>query len=311
MIYTVTLNPAMDKTLTVSGFEAGKVNRVKKVRTDPGGKGINVSKMLAVLNVESCAMGFLAGTTGDALEAEVKALGIRTDFIRVPGQTRTNTKITDPDSGLTTDINEPGPKLRGEHLDALRDKLEKTVRGGDTVVFSGSLPEGVPTDYYARLIPICRNRGVRTYLDTSGEALREGLKERPYMIKPNREELGELVGRKLFSVQDTVSAAREVALSSHSILCVTMGENGAIYCRNGITFYSEAPRILPECTVGAGDAALAGMIAAECDDMEPRDSLILAVACGAASAATPGSGSAPISAVLGYLDTLNCAAVMG
>lgn len=306
MICTVTLNPALDRTVTVSKLCPGEVNRALGSRTDPGGKGINVSMTLKKLGVDSCAMGFLAGETGKLVEKLAKERGLHTEFTFVPGETRTNTKLIDPESGETTDVNEPGPEITAEQLQEFTEKLLGKLHGGDDVVFSGSLPAGVPEDAYAKLIYRCRSKGVRTWLDTSGKALSEALSARPAIVKPNLEELTQCVGSQPEGLEQCANALRELGTLTGGNVELTMGEDGALLLWEGTVYYCCAPKILPVCTVGAGDSALAGLLAAENLGMETKDALVLSVAAGSAAAGSPGTGLDDLSSVIPLLDQLAC-----
>lgn len=185
MIYTVTLNPALDKTVEIPGMALDTVNRITSMRTDPGGKGINVSKVIAKLGGESCAVGILGGESGRTLLAALEREGLRTHFRFVEGQTRTNLKIIDRALHTNTDINEPGLTVSPADLDALLRDLLGMVREGDIVVLAGSLPQGAPQDTYRVWTAACREKGARVCLDADGVLLAEGLKAAPYLIKPN------------------------------------------------------------------------------------------------------------------------------
>ena len=311
MIYTVTLNPALDRTLVIPGFSAGRVNRVESVRLDPGGKGINVSKNLLAMGIPSRAMGLLGGDAGERVEAMLRKMGLETDFVPVSGETRTNTKIFDPESGETTDLNERGSEIQPRELEALRQRVKRTVHGGDTVVFSGSLPQGVPETAWRDLIHLCRSKGAKTYLDTSGSALKAALEASPYLIKPNLEELAFLTGRTPDTAQSAIADARTVALGSGSTVVVSMGGDGAIMVRGGPAWFAKAPSVKVASTVGAGDALVAGLVAAESNGLDERDMLAFAVAAGSAAAAQPGSRPAEMADVLLLTEQVQCAGILG
>ena len=197
MIYTVILNPALDKTVEIPGMALDTVNRITEMRTDPGGKGINVSKVIAKLGGESCAAGILGGGSGKMLEKLLEGEPFATRFRFVEGQTRTNLKIIDREGHTNTDINEPGLTVTDADLDALLHELLAELRPGDIVVLAGSLPKGAPQDTYRTWTAACKKAGARVFLDADGALLAEGLKAAPYLIKPNDDELSRLAGKKL------------------------------------------------------------------------------------------------------------------
>ena len=193
MIYTVTLNPALDKTVEIPHFALDAVNRIASVRTDPGGKGINVSKVIAKLGGRSRAVGVVAGGAGRALAAQLEALGLDTLLADAgEGETRTNLKVIDPAGHTNTDINEPGPAVAAKVLESLLERLTGSVRAGDIVVLAGSLPVGAPQDTYRTWTAACRQAGAKVFLDADGAPLAAGIEARPYLVKPNEHELARL-----------------------------------------------------------------------------------------------------------------------
>jgi len=311
MIFTVTLNPAADYTLTVPDFRAGEVNRATEVRFDPGGKGINVSKALQTMGMPTVAMGLLGGSAGDAIESALKEMGIQTDFVRIAGNTRTNTKVIDPEKGETTDLNTPGPDVTAEELETFKQKLKSVVHGGDTVVFSGSLPAGVPGDIYKELIRMCRSKAAKTILDTSGAALKAALDAKPYFIKPNADELRAVVEHDPEVAQEVVRAARVLSLETGAYVLASMGGEGAVMIQGRQALYAKAPEVVVHSTVGAGDAMVAALAAADANGMAVEDVLRFAVAAGSAAAAMPGSSCGDIGDVLNLAERVICAPVLG
>ena len=188
MIYTVTLNPALDKTIYVDGFAVDEVNRVRSLREDPGGKGINVTKVVDALGGSSRALALLGGSVGRRIQDMLAAASIDCWAFEVPGETRTNTKVVDEELHTNTDINEPGPTVTAADLSAMLDALVDIVGEGDIVVLSGSLPAGAPADTYRTWVGACRDAGARVFLDASGGAFELGLEAKPYLVKPNEVE---------------------------------------------------------------------------------------------------------------------------
>ncbi len=260
MIYTVTLNPALDKTVEIPSFRIDAVNRITSVRTDPGGKGINVSKVIDKLGGSSIAMGILGGETGRTIQAALERMGLRTCFHFAEGETRTNMKIIDPVRHTNTDINEPGVTVSEAVLDGLLGELAGKIADGDIVVISGSLPAGALQETYRTWTETCRRKGAKVILDADGERLRAGLKASPYLIKPNHHELAELVGRPLDSPKELAETAREL-MKQYGIAktVVSMGGDGALYVTETETVYANGIRVPVKSTVGAGDSVVAAL----------------------------------------------------
>ena len=293
MIVTVTLNPAVDKTLLVESLIPGQVHRVLSSRQDEGGKGINVSKVLKSLGLDSAATGFLGGASGEYILSKLRERGIRADFVSVSGETRTNIKVTSSD-GTTTDLNEKGTPIPAEEYGKLRHHLQSLTKPGDIVLFAGSLYNGSENTVYAELVSDCRERGVRTMVDTSGEALQAAAKAIPTVLKPNLEELGQLLGKIPESREEIVSACRKLLSGGIERIAVTLGSEGALLFTEREAWCAGAVPVKVSCTVGSGDAFAAGLLYA----MEKgySDDRALAFAVGAGSANAAKSGTEPPSA---------------
>ena len=289
MIYTVTLNPALDKTYTIPSFVARKVNRVLSVRTDPGGKGINVSKTVQVLGGVSVAMGIAGGRTGEQLRIELDRLGIAHDFVLSDTETRTNIKINDPETGTTTDINESG-QIRASDSSALLEKVLMRLQPGDIAVIAGRI-DPVQCDVDSWICAI-RQQGARVCLDTEGQALKVGVQCSPVLIKPNEAEFADLIGKgtdDLFQTAAEACAACERWGIEHVI--VSLGERGALFAAADQAFYAPPVPLVPVSTVGAGDAMCAGLIYSLDQGMERLDMYRLSVACASAAVCCPGTQS--------------------
>ena len=264
MIYTVTLNPALDYVLrlpTVAyGETFGETNRAETASLHFGGKGINVSCILRELGVESHALGFSAGFTGDALEAYLAERDIPCRLIRLPdGLTRINVKLKTADG--ETEINAAGPRIPAEALEGLMAELD-TLAEGDTLVLAGSIPPSLPRDLYGRMAARLAGRGVRLVVDAEGEALRATIPHRPFLIKPNRAELEGLAGRPLPTRNDLLAAASALQEAGAQNLLVSLGGDGALLLdEHGGIHEAPAAVITPVNTVGAGDSMLAGFLA--------------------------------------------------
>lgn len=297
MIYTVTLNPALDKTVEIPGMALDTVNRVTSMRTDPGGKGINVSKVIAKLGGESCAVGILGGESGRTLLAALEREGLRTHFRFVEGQTRTNLKIIDRALHTNTDINEPGLTVSPADLDALLRDLLGMVREGDIVVLAGSLPQGAPQDTYRLWTAACREKGARVCLDADGVLLAEGLKAAPYLIKPNEDELSRLVGHRLTDTDELIAEGRRLLKGGVTRVVISLGERGALYLRGNEVLYAEGLSVPVGSTVGAGDSVVAALAYADSLGMSDEDAVRLSTATGAANVMCSGTQPAEREAV--------------
>ncbi|MGA9628412.1 MAG: 1-phosphofructokinase family hexose kinase, partial [Bryobacteraceae bacterium] len=228
MIATVTLNPALDKTMAIRGFAIGATNRASIEQIDAGGKGINVAKAARQLGCPAIALGFLAGSNGRWIADALQAMGIPCDFEWVPGETRVNLKIKDPLTGTETEINEPGFQVGADHVQSLKRKIDEQAGQCSVMVFSGSLPPGVPPEIYAEFIRIARNRGAQTILDTAGAALKYGIAAGPDLIKPNRAEAEEVLETRIDGVAALVGAARRLLELGARVVVLSLGADGAL-----------------------------------------------------------------------------------
>ena len=296
-IYTVTLNPALDKTVRVPNFAVDQVNRITWIRQDAGGKGINVSKVIAKLGGESTAIAVLAGQTGQWIANALVENNIEVQAITVPGETRTNLKVVDTEGGTNTDINEPGPEVTDSVLEqALVDVISKTS-AGDIVVLSGSLPRGASVDTYGRWTSALRNAGLKVYLDADGAALSAGLEQKPYFTKPNDHELSAMLDRELVDVDAIATAASAIVAGGIDTVCVSMGSNGAVYATANEVWYAGPVKVKVGSTVGAGDSVVAAFAFADARGLSAEDTLRLAMATGAANVMESGTQAAERSIV--------------
>ncbi len=259
MIVTVTMNPAIDKTIDVESLEVGKLNRIKRVEQDAGGKGINVSKTIKALGGESIATGFLGGNAGRMIENVLQTLGITTDFVQVDGETRTNTKVIDASSELT-ELNEPGVVITEEQLVTLIHKLEGYANPETLIVLAGSLPAGVPKDTYEKMIEKLHKKGAKVLLDADGELFRNGIKAGPDMIKPNRDELSEYAGIEGKATdEELLEIAKEFETKGVETVAISMGAEGAMMIQGDKKVKCPVLKIKAHSAVGAGDAMVAAM----------------------------------------------------
>ena len=289
MIYTVTLNPTLDRTMHFPQVVVGALNRASISRTDLSGKGVNVSVALRRFSLDSVMVGFRAGTYGRLLVDGLTQMGHCCDFVEVEGDTRSNITVIDDSTGITTKLNESGPMVDEADLEALERRLVNLAQSGDTCVFSGSLPPGAPLDTYARLISALQPKGVSTVLDTSGGPLTRGCMARPKLVKPNLVEAMDLVSVPFDTPRDLLKGAMAIlALGPRSVL-LTLGERGAVYAADGAAWLAEPPPIRELSAVGAGDASLAGALYALQEELPGEEIIRWAVASGTATATEDGS----------------------
>lgn len=289
MIYTLTMNPAMDLSITAPGFAPGKTHRIALPRQDPGGKGINVTRTLNILHEESIAMGILGGRTGDLIADRLREEGLLCDFTWGEAETRTNWKITDPESGITTELNQAGLVGGEEILARARGRLLHLLQPGDIAALCGSLPADAPAGFYRDLIRECHNIGAEVLLDTGGEALALAVSAAPWCVKPNREELQSLVGYRIETRGDAAEAAWQ--LLGHGIrqVVVSLGAQGALLATREAVLFAAAPEITAQSTTGAGDAMVAALLHARLQGFSPADTLRFAVAAAAAKVVREGT----------------------
>lgn len=288
MIYTITFNPAIDYFVTVEDFCVGKTNRTQSEYMLPGGKGINVATVLSNLGVESTALGFVAGFTGDELVRYVQETGIQADFIRLSkGQTRINVKLLSHEG---TEINGMGPEITGESLEQLMAKIDE-MKSGDTVVLAGSIPSGVPSDIYMQILQRVQGKGVRCVVDATGKLLLDTLSYHPFLIKPNHHELGEIFDVTLQTREDVIPYAKRLRdMGACNVLVSLAGEGAVLVDEEGSVCESAAPKGTLINGVGAGDSMVAGFLAGY-GNGDCKEAFQMALAAGSASAFSPNLAS--------------------
>jgi 1-phosphofructokinase family hexose kinase len=293
MIITVTLNAAIDKSLSVPNFRLGRRHRTVEQATLPGGKGVNVARTLKTLGLPVIATGFAGGPTGTRIVEQLTQESILNDFVRIVEESRTNTAVLDPTNGVQTEINERGPAVSAQEIELFRDKLLYLARGAAMVVFAGSLPHGVDADLYCHLIKDLRRTGVTTIVDTDGEPLRHAVRAEPDVISPNVPEAEELVGHEFNDDDDMVTAVAELRDLGprEAIMTLEDGCFASLVEDGELVLYRAriAPRE-PVAAIGAGDAFLAGYVAARYEGRPAADRLRFGVACGADSTQRLGAG---------------------
>lgn len=295
MIVTVTVNAALDRTLTVPNFGSSHRHRATDAIALAGGKGVNIARALKRLGEPVITTGFAGGRTGTTIIEELTDEGILNDFVRTREESRVSTAVIDPMSGGQTEINEVGPSISSDEADLLFSKLRYLSKSADCLVLAGSLPRDVPGDLYARILREFGAQGMETAVDAFGTTLRASLQGEPGIVSPNRHEAEELVGYEFQDEGDIASAAERIANMGAGVVLIH-GEDGCIARipdRRGsaTTYRAQLPRVQKvAATVGSGDAFLAGFISAWLPDRDPDRAIRTAVACGAANALHLGAG---------------------
>ncbi|MFJ8054744.1 1-phosphofructokinase family hexose kinase [Streptomyces sp. NPDC096142] len=286
MILTVTLNTALDITYRVRELRPHGSHRVSEVTERPGGKGLNVARVLAALGHEVTVTGFTGGTTGHVLRTRLADTpGVRDALVPVSGTTRRTIAIVDQLSGDTTQLNEPGPTVTAAEWSAFRTTYESLLPGVSAVALCGSLPPGLPVGAYAGLVRTARTAGVPVLLDTSGEPLRRGVAARPDIVKPNTDELAELTGS-----HDPSRGARDTRRRGARTVVVSLGAKGLLAATPDDSWQATPPARLPGNPTGAGDSAVAGLLSGLVEGLPWPDRLARAVALSAATVRAPAAG---------------------
>ena len=300
-IATVTLNPAIDQTVRVDQFQANSVNRAQAMQFDPGGKGVNVASYLADYGLEVAATGFLGQENPRTFEALFQRKGIGDYFVRIPGRTRTNVKIVDEAKQQTTDINMRGATPDGDAIHQLYRVLERLADEYAWFVLTGSLPPAVPEAMYAALITQIKSHGARVVLDTSGAALQEAVFAVPNVIKPNIHELEQLVGKELPDLPAVHVAAQQLLEGGIELVVVSLGERGALFADPRQTLLGVPPAVTVKSTVGAGDAMVAGLLAARAEGLDLAGAAQLATAFAVGAITRVGAHLPPPAALGGFV----------
>ena len=284
MILTVTLNAAIDKRYVVEKFRLGEVNRVKECAYTPGGKGLNVSKPAAIAGEEVVATGFVGGHAGHYIEEALKPFGIRSEFYHLDAESRSCINIWDETNRVQTEFLEPGFTVTEEQFQGFLEKFRDLVKQADVVAMSGSVPKGLDGTAYQRMVKICREEKKKVLLDTSGTLLKEGMKAKPTMIKPNLDEIRMLTGTPCESLEEMIEAAKEIHKSGVEIVAISLGAEGSfVVCDQGI-YQAKVPKIDAVNTVGCGDSMIAGFAVGFSKNISVEGGLRLASAVSAAAA---------------------------
>ncbi len=289
MIYTITLNPALDKQLTVADIRFNDVLIAERVQLDFGGKGFNVSRMLQKLNQPSKAIGLLGGQTGKTIEAGLQEQGIEVVAIPILGETRTNVSVVTPGGSKHIKVNEKGPTVSEVELELIYNYISQNAAAGTMWVLAGSIPPGVDVSVYQEMTQRIKQLGGDVVLDTSGEALRQGVQAQPKLVKPNLFELSQLVGKQIANLQEILDNPTITHDVGAEFVAISAGDKGALLTDGENTAICLPPEIQEANPVGAGDAMVAGLSFALYHGYDLEQALMLGVACGTASAMQSGT----------------------
>lgn len=293
MILTVTLNPAVDKNCHINELVLGQVNRLQNVLSIAGGKGVNVTKILRQFEYPVTAIGFLGGYTGQLIQERLTEMGAECHFTYIDGVTRVSTNIL-ADNGYVTEVLEPGPVISSEEMRRFLSEYKRQIKRAEIVVLSGSIPGGVPEDVYETLTIHAKEAGCKVFLDTSGEALKKGVRALPYLIKPNKKEMEYLVGRKLADVETIKSEMQSLLDEGIEKVIVSMGAQGFLYGDKDGIAEQKSYAVKSVNTVACGDCLVASLCMSEQGQVERTVALKRAAALAAANATTAISAHIPM-----------------
>ncbi|WP_010272876.1 1-phosphofructokinase family hexose kinase [Paenibacillus senegalensis] len=291
MITTVTLNAAIDKTYYLDHYQFGKVNRASQVYAVPGGKGINVARVVHALGQPVTASGVAGGKNGEFITEGLQDIGIPSDFVRTAnGESRLCLNMISLDSMASTEVLEPGPVLSPDDLDSIRRKIAELAGRSSIVALSGSLPAGAPKTLYKELIALIKEKGAKAFLDASGEALVHGVAAKPDFIKPNEDEIAALIGSQADSEEAILDAIRRLMEQGIACVAVTLGASGSLVGCEGRCYRVQAPAVEAVNAVGCGDSFVAGMAIGQSKDWPIEHRLAYATATATANALTKQAG---------------------
>ena len=282
MILTVTANPTIDRVYFVEDFELGKVHRVERVARSAGGKGINVARVAGIIGSQTAAMGFVGGYTGEFIKSEVEKQGIKNLFTDIEGETRTCVNVSDS-NGKSGEILEAGPEITADEKVKFIKEFNENIDKYQVICLSGSLPKGLTPEFYAELVSIAKAKNKKIIVDTSGKALEEILKSKPYMVKPNDDELSELMKRKIVSDEDIKEALLFLYEKGVEVPFLSLGKNGSAAMADGKCCRFITPNVSVVNTVGSGDSAVAGVAAGIDMGYSTEDAIRLGMAAGVAN----------------------------
>jgi tagatose 6-phosphate kinase len=291
MILCLNLNAAIDKTILVDSFALDKIHRSEKVVALAGGKGCNVARALKKMGKTPVVSGWVGGFAGQFIEQELNKEGIATDFVETGLESRTCTSILDQENQTMTEIYENGEMVPEEKVEEFVAHFREIVGDYRAITLSGSLPPGVPSDIYARLIQIAHEADIPTYLDSSKDALQDGIAAKPFLVKPNETEISALLDEKPgSSVRELATAIQAIAAEYTSTVVLSLGERGALLSDGKQTWQAQPPNVNAISAVGSGDSMLAGLVAGFSEGLSPEEAIKYGVAAGTANTLTLGAG---------------------
>ncbi|AOR24472.1 1-phosphofructokinase family hexose kinase [Clostridium taeniosporum] len=282
MILVINLNASVDKKYEIKDIQKGKVMRARSVHNTPGGKGLHVANVATILNEECIVTGFLGGKSGEFIEEKLLDYGIKSDFVKISGETRDCLAFITDDSAQT-EILEPGPEITNEEQKNFINKYNDLVEKANIIVASGSLPKNVSNNFYRNLIEYANKKDKKFFLDASGGALREGIKGKPYFIKPNKDEIEALTGRRILCEEDVVNEIKYLSEKGIEFISISLGENGSIVGIKDKVYKIDIPKVKVVNPVGSGDAYVGGIAVAMERGYDIVNTLKLASACGTAN----------------------------
>ncbi len=283
MIYTCTLNPSIDFIVHINDFKMGDLNKISKEMKYPGGKGINVARVLKRLGIKSKALGFVGGFTGEFIEDYLQSEEIDFDFIKVNGDSRINIKLK---TDFETEINGLGPSISPEQLNEMLEQI-KSLSSEDVLVLAGSIPVSLPEDIYAKMAEICRQNGVKVILDASGKTLLKTLEFKPFLLKPNHHELGELFDVEITTPEEAVPYGKKLIELGAENVIVSLAGKGALLINKDMVLHANVPSGIVKNSVGAGDSVVAGFVGTYMKDKDLKEAFRMGVASGSATAFSP------------------------
>ncbi|MGL5754808.1 MAG: 1-phosphofructokinase [Paraclostridium sp.] len=303
MITVITFNPSIDRLYNVDTFEIGSVQRANFVNPTAGGKGLNVAKVLNKLGEDINCIGFLGGFNGEYIKSELTKIGIKNKFTQIEEETRICLNIIDSEN-KSTEILESGPNISKQELEEFEKNLDKVLCTTKVLVASGSLPNGLPKDYYFRIGNLCKEKNIKFILDSSGESLKLGLNSKPFFIKPNTDELEALSGVKIKNIDDIINIAKSILLTGTENICVSMGKYGMVLVNKEFIYKVEIPNINIINTVGSGDSSIAGIALGIFNEYDLIDTLKLANACGMSNAMHMSTGDIELEDIKKFIDEI-------
>jgi len=303
MILVLNINASLDKRYEISDMVKGQVIRARQVQNTPGGKGIHVANVITILKEECIVTGLLGGKSGEFIEEKLSEYGIRQDFVKIKGETRSCLAIISDDF-VQTEILEQGPEVSENEQHDLLDKYINLIKDANVVVASGSVPRNVPSNFYRTLIEMANAQGKKFLLDTSGNLLKEGVKGKPYFIKPNKDEMEALIGRKITTIKDIIVEIKKFQSQGVKFVVVSLGQEGSIAGYEGKFYKVTIPKVKALNPVGSGDSYVAGIAIAIERGYKIEDTLKFASACGTANAVEAESGFVTESVVNELIDKI-------